>query len=64
LPKLAFNRYKLQKTTPPMQISTQQLYDAVAAMSEGFRPSEKTLKFIKEFAYTYRVKDGQAYSLN
>ena len=47
-----------------MQISTQQLYDAVAAMSEGLRPSEKTLKFIKEFAYTYRAKDGQAYSLN
>ena len=47
-----------------MQISTQQLCDAVAAMSEGFRPSEKTLKFIKEFAYSYRVKDGQAYSLN
>jgi hypothetical protein len=48
----------------PMQISTQQIIEAVAAMSEGLKPSEKTLKFIKEFAYTYRVANGQAYSLN
>jgi hypothetical protein len=47
-----------------MQISTQQVIDAVAAMSEGLKPSEKTLKFIREFAYTYRMNNGQAYSLN
>jgi len=47
-----------------MQISTQQIIDAVASMSEGMKPSGKTLQFIKNFAYTYRVKNGQAYCLN
>jgi hypothetical protein len=47
-----------------MQISTQQVIDTVAAMSEGLKPSEKTLNFIREFAYTYRVNNGQAYCLN
>ncbi len=47
-----------------MQISTQQVIEAVASMSEGLKPSEKTLKFIRDFAYTYRVKNGQAYCLN
>ena len=47
-----------------MQISTQQVIEAVSSMSEGLRPSEKTLKFIKDFAYSYRVKNGQAYCLN
>ena len=47
-----------------MQISTQQIYDAVVSMSEGFKPSEKTLQFIKDFAYAYRVNNGQAYCLN
>lgn len=47
-----------------MQISTQQIIDAVASMSEGMKPSRKTLQFIKNFAYTYRVKNGQAYCLN
>ena len=48
----------------PMQISTQHIFSAVASMSEGLKPSEKTLKFIKDFAYTYRVTNGQAYCLN
>jgi hypothetical protein len=47
-----------------MQISTQQIVDTVASMSEGLTPSERTLQFIKDFAYTYRVKNGQAYCLN
>jgi hypothetical protein len=47
-----------------MQISTQQIIDAVASMSEGVKPSEKTLQFIRDFAYTYRVSNGQAYCLN
>ncbi len=47
-----------------MQISTQQIISAVASMSEGLKPSEKALKFIKDFAYTYRVKNGQAFCLN
>ena len=47
-----------------MQISTQQIISAVASMSEGLKPSERTLKFIKEFAYTYRVKNGQAFCVN
>ncbi len=33
-------------------------------MSEGLKPSEKTLKCIRDFAYSYRVKNGQAYCLN
>jgi len=33
-------------------------------MSEGLNPSEQTLKFIKDFARTYRVNHGQPYSLN
>ena len=48
----------------PMQISTQQVIDAVASMSEGLKPSERTLQLIRNFAYTYRVKNGQAYCLN
>ena len=47
-----------------MHISTQQVIEAVAAMSEGQQPRERTLQFIKNFAYTFRVKDGQAYCLN
>ena len=47
-----------------MQISTQQIIYAVASMSEGLKPSEQTLNFIKEFAYTYRVSNGQGYCLN
>ena len=31
---------------------------------EEMTPSEKTLKKIKLFAYTYRVKNGMAYCLN
>ena len=48
----------------PMQISTQQVFDAVASMSERFKPREKTLQTIRQFAYTYRVENGQAYCLN
>ena len=47
-----------------MQISTQQVIDAVASMSEGLKPSEKTLQFIRDFAHSYRVKNGQACCLN
>jgi len=47
-----------------MQISTQQVIDTVAMMSEELKPSERTLQFIKNFAYSYRVANGQAYSLN
>jgi hypothetical protein len=47
-----------------MQISTQQVIDAVASMSEGLKPSEKTLQFIRDFAHSYRVKNGQAFCLN
>ena len=47
-----------------MQISTQQVIEAVSSMSEGLRPSEKTLNFIRSFAYSYRVKNGQAFCLN
>ena len=47
-----------------MQISTQQIISAVASMSEGLKPSKKTLKFIKDFAYTYRVNNGRAFCLN
>jgi hypothetical protein len=31
---------------------------------EEMNPSEKTLKLIKEIAYTYRVTNHQAYCLN
>lgn len=31
---------------------------------EEMNPSEKTLKLIKEIAYTYRVINHQAYCLN
>jgi hypothetical protein len=31
---------------------------------EEMTPSEKTLKFIKQLAYTYRVVNNQAYCLN
>lgn len=47
-----------------MQISTQQVIDAVASMSDGLKPSEKTLQFIRDFAHSYRVKNGQAFCLN
>jgi|GEM_PF-4109209 hypothetical protein len=47
-----------------MQISTQQVKDAVALMSEKFKPSDKTLQTIRQFAYTYRVDNGMAYCLN
>ena len=47
-----------------MKISTQQVIDTVASMSEGLKPNERTLKLIKDFAYTYRVNRGQAYCLN
>ena len=47
-----------------MQISTQQIIDVVASMSEGLKPSEKTLNLIRDFAYSYRVNTGQAYCLN
>ena len=47
-----------------MKISTQQVIDTVATMSEGLKPSERALQFIRDFAYTYRVKNGQAYCLN
>ncbi len=33
-------------------------------MSEGLKPSEKTLNLIRDFAYSYRVNNGQAYCLN
>ena len=46
-----------------MQISTQQVIDAVSSMSEGLKPSEKTLQFIRDFAYNYRMKNGQAFCL-
>jgi hypothetical protein len=61
----SFNEYtNIFKRLQPMQISTQLLIDTVASMSEGLKPSEKTLNMVKEFAYTYRVKDGQAFCLN
>jgi hypothetical protein len=47
-----------------MQISTQQIVDTVASMSENLKPRERTLQFIRDFAYTYRVKNGQAFCLN
>ena len=47
-----------------MQISTQQLIDTVATMSEGLQPRQTTLNVIRDFAYSYRVNTGQAYSLN
>ena len=47
-----------------MKISTQQMIDTVATMSEGLKPRERTLQFIRDFAYTYRVKNGQVYCLN
>ena len=47
-----------------MQISTQQIVSAVASMTEGLHPSERTLQLIRELAYTYRVSNGKAYSLN
>ena len=31
---------------------------------EEMTPSEKTLRFIRQFAYTYRVVNQQAFSLN
>ena len=31
---------------------------------EEMTPSEKTLRFIRQFAYTYRVVNHQAFSLN
>jgi hypothetical protein len=31
---------------------------------EEMTPSEKTLKFIKQLAYAYRVVNNQAYCLN
>jgi hypothetical protein len=31
---------------------------------EETTPSEKVIKFIKELAYTYRVVNNQAFSLN
>jgi hypothetical protein len=31
---------------------------------EEMNPSEKTLKLIREIAYTYRVNNNQAYCLN
>lgn len=31
---------------------------------EEMTPSEKTLKLIRQIAYTYRVFNGQAYCLN
>ncbi len=47
-----------------MHISTQQVIDVVTAMSEEFTPSAATLHIISQFAYTYRVSNGQAYCLN
>jgi len=47
-----------------MPISTQQIKDAVAKMTEGVSPREHTLKLIRDFAYTYRVNNDQAYCLN
>ncbi len=47
-----------------MQISTQQIIEAVASISEELAPKEQTLRFIRDFAYTYRVEDGQGYCLN
>lgn len=47
-----------------MQISTQLLIDTVASMSEGLQPSEKTLRMVRDFAYSYRVKNGQPYCMN
>ena len=47
-----------------MQISTQQIIDTVATMTEGLKPRERTLQLIRDFAYTYRVNNGQAYCLN
>jgi len=47
-----------------MQISTQQLIGTVAAMSEGLQPRQTTLSLIRNFAYSYRVINGQAFSLN
>lgn len=48
----------------PMPISTQQIKDAIAQMTEGVTPREHTLKLIRDFAYSYRVDNDQAYSLN
>ena len=48
----------------PMQISTQQIVDAVTSMSEGLAPREQTLRLIRDFAYTYRASAGQGYCLN
>lgn len=44
----------ISKTSVPMQIFTH----------EEMTPSEKTLRFIRQFAYTYRVVNQQAFSLN
>jgi hypothetical protein len=43
-----------KQNVQPMQIFTR----------EETTPSEKTLKKIREFAYTYRMKNGLAYCLN
>jgi hypothetical protein len=45
---------KPQTQQVPMQIFTH----------EEMTPSEKTLKFIRQFAYSYRVVNNQAFSLN
>ena len=47
-----------------MKISTQQVIDTVTSMSEGLKPNERTLQFIRDFAYTCRAQNGQAYCLN
>ena len=47
-----------------MHIYTQQIIETVQSMSEGLKPRETTLKLIRDFAYTYRVKNGEAYCLN
>lgn len=47
-----------------MQIFTHEVFEEVASLYEDMRPSEKTLLLIRQFAYTYRVKNGEPYCLN
>jgi hypothetical protein len=47
-----------------MQIFTHEMLDAVVSLYGDMKPSENTLKLIRQVAYTYRVKNEQAYCLN
>ena len=47
-----------------MQIFTHEMMDAVVSLYGDMNPSENTLRLVRQVAYTYRVKDNQAYCLN